>query len=243
MIGPEQGLTEFPMPKISRASRVTLAVAAIVFGVSLFQPWSDVGPAEADDTGYHVRSFSAGPAWFVYDGTVEMALYVPKPQAPKCHEVGEIILIFENRDQLLDQALINDAALAAMNHYTALCESLGARGSKQRNVVGVVADGPPPSEQGRYAVADQVLSAYVTSLGRTDGGYNVVVRRNAVLHDWQSTTDKEELIRQRKKQQDQLWNSGSKSGLDPKARPSRPNVEEKLTLLKDLLQPPRTHCG
>lgn len=229
MIGPEQGLTEFPILKIGRASRSTCAVAALVFGFSLFQPWSGVGPAEADDAGYQVRSFSAGPAWFVYEGKIDAALYVPKPDAPKCHEIGEIILLFENREQLLDEALVNDAALAAMSHYTALCVSLGARGSNQRNVIGVVADGPPPSEQGRYPVADQILSAYVTSLGRTDGSYNLVVRRNIVLRDQQRTADREELINQRKNQQGQLWNSGSERGADPEADPSGSNLDDART--------------
>lgn len=226
MIGPEQGLTEFPIPKIGRASRLTRTIAALVFGFSLFQPWFDIGSAEAENAGYQVHSFSAGPAWFVYEGEIDAALYVPKPDAPKCHEIGEIILLFEHRDQLLDETLINDAALAAMNHYTALCASLGARGSNQRNVIGVVAYGPPPSEQGRYAVADQLLSAYVTSLGRTDGGYNVVVRRNHVLRDQQGTADREELIKQRKEQQDQLWNGGSERGADPKADSSGSDFED-----------------
>jgi len=198
----------------------------MVFGLSLFQPWSGIGSAKADEAGYQVRSFSAGPAWFVYEGEIDAALYVPKPNALKCHEIGEIILLFENREQLLNEALINDAALAAMSHYTALCASLGARGSNQRNVIGVMADGPPPSEQGRYPVADQILSAYVTSLGRRDGGYSVVVRRNTVLRDQQRTADRGELIKQRKDQQDRLWNGDSESSNEPQASTSESNLED-----------------
>ncbi|HIC81424.1 MAG TPA: hypothetical protein EYP07_10735, partial [Kiloniellaceae bacterium] len=226
MIGPEQGTTRFPIAMIGRASRLTRAVAAMVFGLSLFQPWSGIGSAKADEAGYQVRSFSAGPAWFVYEGEIDAALYVPKPNALKCHEIGEIILLFENREQLLNEALINDAALAAMSHYTALCASLGARGSNQRNVIGVMADGPPPSEQGRYPVADQILSAYVTSLGRRDGGYSVVVRRNTVLRDQQRTADRGELIKQRKDQQDRLWNGDSESSNEPQASTSESNLED-----------------
>ena len=181
MTGREQGITEFPVPKIGRAARLTFAVAAIALGFSLFQPWSGIGSAEAQDAGYLVRSFSAGPAWFVYQGEIDVALYVPKPDSPKCHEIGEIILLFENRDQLLDEALINDAALAGMNHYTALCGSLGARGSNQRKVVGLVIDEGEPDERGRVLGDLRVFEATATTLGATAGQYNVVVRRNAAI--------------------------------------------------------------
>lgn len=187
MTGPEQCQSGFPVPKIGRASRLTRAVAALVFSFSLFQPWSGVGLAEAQEANYQVRSFSAGPAWFVYEGEIDAALYVPKPDAPKCHEIGEIILLFENRDQLLDEALINDAALAAMSHYAALCDSLGARGSNQRKVVGLVTNEGEPDEGGRVLGDLRVFEATVTTLGATAGQYKVVVRRNVAVQSQQQT--------------------------------------------------------
>ena len=185
MIEREQSQSEFPAPKVGRASRLTLAVAAILFGLSSFQPWSGIGSAKAQDAGYQVRSFSVGPAWFVYEGEIDTALYVPKPDAPKCHEIGKIILLFENRDQLLDETLVNDAALAGMTHYTALCASLGARGSNQRKVVGLVTNEGEPDERGRILGDLRVFEATVTTLGAMAGQYEVVVRRNVAVQSRQ----------------------------------------------------------
>ena len=87
-------------------------------------------PAFAQSTEYEVRTFEGGPAWFVYDETVDVALHVLHPNDPKCHEVGEIILLFESRDQLRDDALIETAALTGMNHYAELCRYAGRAGPR-----------------------------------------------------------------------------------------------------------------
>ncbi len=94
-----------------------------------------VGADAAAATEYDIQTFDGGPARFVYDEPIDVALRVFKPDDPKCHEIGEVILLFENRDQLRDDALIEKAALTGMNGYAELCRSLGANPSNQRKVV------------------------------------------------------------------------------------------------------------
>ena len=124
---------------------------------------------------YEVRAFDGGPAWFVYDEPVDVALHVLRSDDPKCHEVGEIILLFESRDQLRDEALIETAALTGMNHYTELCRSLGANPSNQRKVAGIIAGDGAPDAQGRIMGDARVLDAMVSSF---TGAYQLRVRRN-----------------------------------------------------------------
>jgi len=143
-----------------------LALATLSFTVSV--------AAAAD---YEVRTFDCGPAWFVYDEPVDVALLVLKPDDPKCHELGEIVLLFENRDQLRDEALIETAALTGMNHYAELCQSLGANPSNQRAVAGIVLGDGRPDAQGRIIGDARVLDAVVSSL---TGAYQLRIRRNAV---------------------------------------------------------------
>ena len=126
---------------------------------------------------YEVRAFDGGPAWFVYDEPVDVALHVLKPDDPKCHEVGEIILLFENRDQLRDDALIESAALTGMTHYAELCRSLDANPSNQRKVAGIIVGNGVPDTQGRVMGDARVLDAMVSSF---TGAYQLRVRRNTV---------------------------------------------------------------
>ena len=143
-----------------------LALAMLSFAVS-----------EAAAADYKVRTFDGGPAWFVYDEPVDVALHVLKPDNPKCHEVGEIVLLFESRDQLRDEALIETAALTGMNHYAELCRSLGANPSNQRKVAGIVVGDDAPDAQGRVMGDARVLDAMVSS---PTGTYQLWVRRNTV---------------------------------------------------------------
>lgn len=126
---------------------------------------------------YEVRAFEGGPAWFVYDEPVDVALHVLKPDNPKCHELGEIVLLFENRDQLRNDALIETAALTGMNHYAELCRSLGANPSNQRKVAGIIVGNGMPDAQGRVMGDARVLDAIVSSF---TGAYQLRVRRNTV---------------------------------------------------------------
>ena len=126
---------------------------------------------------YEVRAFDDGPAWFVYDEPVEVALHVLNPDDPKCHEFGEIVLLFENRDQLRNDALIETAALTGMNHYAELCRSLGANPSNQRKVAGIIVGNGVPDAQGRVMGDARVLDAMVSSF---TGAYQLRVRRNTV---------------------------------------------------------------
>jgi len=167
--------------RFTRRSRCSalLGLAALSFAA-----WGAANTATAAE--YSVRSFDGGPAWYVYDEPVDVALHVLKPDNPKCHELGEIILLFENRDQLRNDALIETAALTGMNHYAELCRSLGANPSNQRKVAGIVVGNGMPDAQGRVMGDARVLDAMVSSL---TGDYQLRVRRNAVTagHDADST--------------------------------------------------------
>lgn len=129
---------------------------------------------------YEVRAFDGGPAWFVYDEAIDVALHVLNPEDPKCHELGEIVLLFENRDQLRNDALIETAALTGMNHYAELCRSLGANPSNQRKVAGIIVGNGVPDAQGRVMGDARVLDAMVSSF---TGAYQLRVRRNTVAAD------------------------------------------------------------
>jgi hypothetical protein len=133
------------------------------------------GPALAAD--YEVRNFEGGPGWFVYDEPIDVAFRVLHPAEPKCHEVTEMILLFETADQLRDDALIEEAALTGMHHYAALCRSLGVNPSNQLKVSGVVVGAGEPNAQGFVMGDGRVLDAMV---GSSTGKYQLHVSRNAV---------------------------------------------------------------
>lgn len=154
-----------------RARRLALSAAGIL-AVGL------VRPALAAD--YEVRNFEGGPGWFVYDELVDVALRILHPAEPNCNEVSEIILLFETRDQLLDDALIEKAALSGMSHYAEICRSLGANPSNQIKVSGIIVGAGEPVGQGRIMGDARVLDAMVNSL---TGEYQLYVRRNTVSDD------------------------------------------------------------
>ncbi len=153
---------------------------------------------------YEERRFPGGSAWYVFDGPIEAAIYGAKPDAPQCHDFGEIVLFFESEEQLLDAEFVKQSALSAMSHYRALCAQLAQRGSNQRNVIGVLKDGPAPSDAGRFPIRDQPLTGYVTNLGRTDGGYDFIVRKNAVAREERNAGDREAMVKERRDAQQWL---------------------------------------
>ncbi|MCG8357096.1 MAG: hypothetical protein MI920_16150 [Kiloniellales bacterium] len=156
---------------------MTLARRSAFMGLGMFCSAMMIGAASAADPAYDIRSFEGGPAWFVYDEPVDVALHVLKPDDPKCHEIGEIILLFETHAQLRDDDLIEASALTGMNRYAELCRSLGGNPSNQRKVVGIVVGEGDPDSQGRVMGIARVLDAMVSSL---TGEYQLWVQRNAV---------------------------------------------------------------
>ena len=156
------------MPVAGRSTLWSLAIVALL---------GTAHAASAQQTDYEVRQFDGGPAWFVFDETVDVALHVLRPDDPKCHEIGEIILLFEDPDQLRDRELVESAALKGMTHYAELCQSLGANPSNQRKVAGLIVGAGAPDAQGRVMGDARVLDAAVSSFA---GSYQLRVRRNAV---------------------------------------------------------------
>ena len=156
---------------------MTLARRSVVVGLATLCSAMLAVTGSTAEPAYDVHSFEGGPAWFVYDEAVDVALHVLKPGDPKCHEIGEIILLFETRDQLRDDDLIEASELTGMNRYAELCRSLGGNPSNQRTVVGIVVGEGEPGSRG-YIIGDsKVLDAMVSSL---TGEYQLWVRRNAV---------------------------------------------------------------
>ncbi|MEQ9245428.1 MAG: hypothetical protein RLO21_05505 [Nitratireductor sp.] len=96
-----------------------------------------------------------------------------------------MILLFETADQLRDDALIEEAALTGMNHYAALCRSLGVNPSNQLKVSGVVVGAGEANAQG-YVMGDaRVLDAMV---GSSTGKYQLRVSRKTVADGTVATT-------------------------------------------------------
>lgn len=137
--------------------------------------------------GYETREFADGARWFVFDGEVPSAIFVPSNAAPQCHELGEVMLAFADRDQLLDEELIETAAVAGMEAYQELCQSLGGRPSSARRVIGYLPSETEPDGQGRIATGDQVLTGNVTSMGAAAGTYRFMPRRNRVVEAARNT--------------------------------------------------------
>jgi hypothetical protein len=131
--------------------------------------------------GFETREFAGGARWFVFDGEVPSAIYVPPSARPQCHELGEIVLAFADRDQLLDESVVEMTALAGMEAYQGLCRSLGGRASSARRVIGFLPSEARPDDQGRIATEDQVLTGNVTALGAAAGTYRFMPRRNRVV--------------------------------------------------------------
>ena len=156
------------MPVAGRSTLRSLAIVALL---------GTAHAATAQTSAYEVRQFDGGPAWFVFDETVDVALHILRPDDPKCHEIGEIILLFEDPEQLRDGELVESAALKGMTRYAELCQSLGANPSNQRKVAGLIVGAGAPDAQGRVMGDARVLDAAVSSF---TGSYQLRVRRNAV---------------------------------------------------------------
>lgn len=158
--------------------RSSYSIAAAVSAVAILAIGSSqLSAAEAASKPGDIRQFDAGPGWLVYDELIDVALHVLNPTKPMCHEIGEIILLFETRDQLRDDKLIRQAALTGMNRYAELCRSLGVKPSHQRTVVGIIAGQAEPDNRGRVVGDGRSLEAVVSSL---TGTYEVRVRHNVV---------------------------------------------------------------
>ena len=171
-------------------------------------------PAAALAAEYEARRFPDGSAWYVFDGPVEAAIDVATPDAPRCYDLGEIVLFFQSKEQLLDEDLVKQSALSAMSHYKALCNKLGQRGSSQRNVIGVPWDSPKPDDKGRFPIRDQLLAGYVTNLGRTDGGYSFIAQRNVALREKRNAGNREAMVKERRDAQQWLRGETSERSAD-----------------------------
>ena len=136
------------------------------------------GLASAQTDAYEVRRFADGPEWFVFDEEIDVALQVLNPDNPQCHELGEIILLFDAPAQLSDTALIEAAALASMERYGVLCRAFGANPSNQRRVSGMVVGHGEVDVRGHVMGDAKVLDAMVSSL---TGQPEVRVRRIASI--------------------------------------------------------------
>ncbi len=139
---------------------------------------SAAGVVSAQTSDYEVRRFDDGPGWLVFDD--DIALQVLKPDNPQCHELGEIILLFETPDQLGDADLIETAALAGMERYGELCRAFGGTPSDQRRVSGMIVGAGEVDARGRVMGDVKVLDGMVTSL---TGSPDFRIRRIAAISE------------------------------------------------------------
>lgn len=166
-----------------RSHRQSRRACRLALGLTSILAAGLVGPALAAD--YEVRTFDGGPGWLIYDEPVDVALRILHPAEPKCHEVTEMILLFETPDQLRDDVLIEEAALTGMNHYAALCRSLGVNPANQIKVSGIVV-GPSEANAQGFVMGDaRVLDAMV---GSSAGKHQLRVSLNAVADGTAKTT-------------------------------------------------------
>ncbi len=138
------------------------------------------GVASAQTSDYEVRRFDDGPGWLVFDDDIDIALQILKPDNPQCHELGEIILLFETPDQLGDTDLIETAALTGMERYGELCRAFGGTPSKQRRVSGMIIGAGEVDARGRVMGDVKVLDGMVTSL---TGSPDFRIRRIAAISE------------------------------------------------------------
>lgn len=142
------------------------------------------GVASAETSDYEVRRFDDGPGWLVFDEGIDVALQVLKPNNPRCHELGEIILLFERPNQLGDANLIETAALAGMERYSELCRAFGGTPSNQRRVSGMIVGAGEADARGRVMGDLKVLDGMVTSL---TGSPDFRIRRIATISEGDAT--------------------------------------------------------
>lgn len=124
---------------------------------------------------YDVRPFEAGSGWLVYEGPIDVALQILGPEDPECHEVGEIVLLFDRHDQLGNDALIESAAVAGIGHDVELFRELGGNASSRRSVAGLVVGVGAVDLHGRITGESRVSEAMVSSRA---GETQLWVRRN-----------------------------------------------------------------
>lgn len=125
------------------------------------------GSASAQTADYELRRFDGGPGWLVFGENINVALHVLNPDDPKCHEIGEIIILFETPEQLGDADIIKAAALAGNEHYRAQCSAFGGTPSKQRRVSGFIVGVGEPDKLGRLLGDAKVLDGMLTSFTGT----------------------------------------------------------------------------
>ena len=113
---------------------------------------------------YEIRRFDGGPGWLVFEQDIDIALQILNPDSPQCHEIGEIILLFETPAQLRDTTLIEAGALAGMERNSELCRAFGGNPSNQRRVSGILIGAGEADTRGRVMGDAKVLDAMVTSL-------------------------------------------------------------------------------
>ena len=142
--------------------------------------YSAGGSASAQVSDYEIRRFDDGPGWLVFDEDVDIALQILDPDKPQCHEMGEIILLFETPDQLADAGLIETAALSGMERYGELCRAFGGTPSNQRRVSGMIVGAGEADARGRVMGYLKVLDGMVVSL---TGSPDFRIRRIATISE------------------------------------------------------------
>ena len=138
------------------------------------------GIASAQTSDYELRRFDDGPGWLVFDEDVDIALQVMNPDDPKCHELGEIIILFGTTTQLGNAGLIETAALAGMERYGELCRAFGGAPSNQRRVSGIIVGSGEADARGRVMGEAKVLDGMVSSLA---GSPEFRIRRIAAISE------------------------------------------------------------
>lgn len=142
------------------------------------------GIASSQTSDYEVRRFDDGPGWLVFDDDTDIAFQVLDPDKLQCHEIGEIILLFETPDQLGDAGLIETAALSGMERYGELCRAFGGTPSNQRRVSGMIVGAGEADAHGRVMGDLKVLDGMVTSL---TGSPDFRIRRIATISEGDAT--------------------------------------------------------
>jgi len=157
-------------------------------------------PSVALSADYEVRKFEE-TQWFVFDGTLDHGLFVNSADTPQCHEIGEIFLFLENKDQALDNDLLQTASREALGHYKETCQSLGQRASDARKVIAFLPSETEPDNRGRVPLSVIALEALITPIGSTDGQPRLEIRRNNVAQGIALEKRDEDLAAQRKERE------------------------------------------
>lgn len=138
------------------------------------------GAVFAQPTDYDIQRFAGGPGWLIFDEDVDVAIHAIRPDQPQCHELGEIVLLFDHADQLDDRDLIEASALKGLNRYLDLCGILGGTPSNSVRVAGVIRGVGEPDARGHVLGKAKVLDA---AYSRLTGEYALTIRRVEVAGD------------------------------------------------------------